>query len=329
MAAAGGGGRQGSALAAQAVTHSAAGTFTAGASPAPPLPDLAPAPSPCAGVGGAGLCRQQRAGGDHCGHPLPARQGPEGAPSRGGQGGRLGHGLRPAGRGRASAPAAVDAACTAAGASKLWLPPLLLPLLRCWQPTHHTGDPHISRKPRLQVNEKKGFNDRGQKALGLVSGDTWYSQQAFRALNQVRRRRCGLQPPKRNAWSWWDVRPAWNPSSPHPPSPAHPPPLPCPPRQALGRCIRHRLDWGAILMVDDRFRQPRNQRMLSRWCAGGPAGGCCRGCGGCPPCGCPRSCTRTPLRDLSLLLLLPAPMPLPRPPSLPQGARRAGGAPLL
>lgn len=39
----------------------------------------------------------------------------------------------------------------------------------------------------LQVNEKKGFNDRGQKALGLVSGDTWYSQQAFRALNQARR----------------------------------------------------------------------------------------------------------------------------------------------
>ena len=35
--------------------------------------------------------------------------------------------------------------------------------------------------------------------------------------------------------------------------------------QALGRCIRHRLDWGAILMVDERFRQPRNQRMLSRW----------------------------------------------------------------
>lgn len=35
--------------------------------------------------------------------------------------------------------------------------------------------------------------------------------------------------------------------------------------QALGRCIRHRLDWGAILMVDDRFKLPRNQRMLSRW----------------------------------------------------------------
>ncbi|KAL4443214.1 hypothetical protein ABPG75_010969 [Micractinium tetrahymenae] len=73
----------------------------------------------------------------------------------------------------------------------------------------------------LKVNEKKAFNDRGQRALGLVSGDTWYSQQAFRALNQ-----------------------------------------------ALGRCIRHRLDWGAILMVDDRFKQPRNQKMLSRWVRG-------------------------------------------------------------
>ncbi|PSC69785.1 Fanconi anemia group J-like protein [Micractinium conductrix] len=73
----------------------------------------------------------------------------------------------------------------------------------------------------LKVNEKKGFNDRNQRALNLVSGDTWYSQQAFRALNQ-----------------------------------------------ALGRCIRHRLDWGAIMMVDERFKQPRNQKMLSRWVRG-------------------------------------------------------------
>ena len=36
-----------------------------------------------------------------------------------------------------------------------------------------------------QVNEKKAFYDRGQQALRLVSGDTWYTQQAFRALNQV------------------------------------------------------------------------------------------------------------------------------------------------
>lgn len=36
----------------------------------------------------------------------------------------------------------------------------------------------------------------------------------------------------------------------------------------MGRCIRHRLDWGAIVLVDDRFRQPRNQAGLSRWYVG-------------------------------------------------------------
>jgi Fanconi anemia group J protein len=69
-----------------------------------------------------------------------------------------------------------------------------------------------------QVQQKRGFNDAGVRTLGMLSGDQWYTQQAFRALNQ-----------------------------------------------AIGRCIRHRLDWGAILLVDDRFRQPRNQKSLSRW----------------------------------------------------------------
>jgi len=36
--------------------------------------------------------------------------------------------------------------------------------------------------------------------------------------------------------------------------------------QALGRCIRHRQDWGAILMVDDRYgRNPRYVNSLSKW----------------------------------------------------------------
>lgn len=35
--------------------------------------------------------------------------------------------------------------------------------------------------------------------------------------------------------------------------------------QAIGRCIRHKDDWGAIVLVDDRFRQPRYQKGLSRW----------------------------------------------------------------
>jgi Fanconi anemia group J protein len=37
--------------------------------------------------------------------------------------------------------------------------------------------------------------------------------------------------------------------------------------QALGRCIRHRNDWGAIILVDDRyFRQPQKYiKGLSKW----------------------------------------------------------------
>ena len=39
--------------------------------------------------------------------------------------------------------------------------------------------------------------------------------------------------------------------------------------QALGRCIRHRRDWGAILMVDDRYgRNPRYVNSLSKWVRG-------------------------------------------------------------
>ena len=36
--------------------------------------------------------------------------------------------------------------------------------------------------------------------------------------------------------------------------------------QALGRCIRHKKDWGAILLVDERFQSNfRYQNSLSRW----------------------------------------------------------------
>jgi Fanconi anemia group J protein len=38
--------------------------------------------------------------------------------------------------------------------------------------------------------------------------------------------------------------------------------------QAVGRCIRHRADWGAIVLLDARFREPRFQRGLSRWLRG-------------------------------------------------------------
>ncbi|GIL45676.1 hypothetical protein Vafri_2757 [Volvox africanus] len=35
--------------------------------------------------------------------------------------------------------------------------------------------------------------------------------------------------------------------------------------QAMGRVIRHRWDYGAILLADDRFRTPATQRNMSRW----------------------------------------------------------------
>jgi fanconi anemia group J protein len=35
--------------------------------------------------------------------------------------------------------------------------------------------------------------------------------------------------------------------------------------QALGRCIRHRRDWGAVIFLDQRFNSPRNIQKLSKW----------------------------------------------------------------
>ncbi|KAL3217802.1 hypothetical protein MRX96_050920 [Rhipicephalus microplus] len=36
--------------------------------------------------------------------------------------------------------------------------------------------------------------------------------------------------------------------------------------QALGRCIRHREDWGALIIIDHRFsQQPKFQNALSKW----------------------------------------------------------------
>lgn len=36
--------------------------------------------------------------------------------------------------------------------------------------------------------------------------------------------------------------------------------------QALGRCVRHIRDWGAILLVDERFAELRNTMRLSKVC---------------------------------------------------------------
>ena len=35
--------------------------------------------------------------------------------------------------------------------------------------------------------------------------------------------------------------------------------------QALGRCIRHKFDYGAIILIDERLQSRDRQRNLSRW----------------------------------------------------------------
>ena len=54
--------------------------------------------------------------------------------------------------------------------------------------------------------------------MGLCNGDVWYSQQAFRALNQ-----------------------------------------------GIGRCIRHKDDFGAILLLDSRYLLPNRLKSVSKW----------------------------------------------------------------
>ncbi|XP_028167391.1 Fanconi anemia group J protein-like [Ostrinia furnacalis] len=38
--------------------------------------------------------------------------------------------------------------------------------------------------------------------------------------------------------------------------------------QAVGRCVRHRGDWGAVLMIDARFQNPYYTEHLSKWLRG-------------------------------------------------------------
>uniref|UniRef100_A0A914ZE30 ATP-dependent helicase C-terminal domain-containing protein n=1 Tax=Panagrolaimus superbus TaxID=310955 RepID=A0A914ZE30_9BILA len=74
-----------------------------------------------------------------------------------------------------------------------------------------------------EVKQKRAFNDLHSNSMNILSGNEWYSIQAYRAINQ-----------------------------------------------ALGRCLRHRNDWGAILLFDERFRQqikpncPESER-ISSW----------------------------------------------------------------
>ncbi|KAM4130138.1 hypothetical protein ACJW30_01G078200 [Castanea mollissima] len=70
----------------------------------------------------------------------------------------------------------------------------------------------------IQVSLKKKYNDTHKSSKGLLSGNEWYCNQAFRALNQ-----------------------------------------------AAGRCIRHRFDYGAIILLDERYQEERNRAYVSKW----------------------------------------------------------------
>ncbi|KHG26325.1 Fanconi anemia group J [Gossypium arboreum] len=68
------------------------------------------------------------------------------------------------------------------------------------------------------IELKKKYNNTYRSSKNLLSGNEWYCQQAFRALNQ-----------------------------------------------ALGRCIRHRYDYGAIILLDWRFQDEKNRAHISKW----------------------------------------------------------------
>jgi Fanconi anemia group J protein len=38
--------------------------------------------------------------------------------------------------------------------------------------------------------------------------------------------------------------------------------------QAIGRVIRHKNDWGAILFLDPRFKYPKNKLLMPKWVGG-------------------------------------------------------------
>jgi len=88
--------------------------------------------------------------------------------------------------------------------------------------------------------------------------------------------------------------------------------------QAVGRCIRHRLDYGAIVLVDERFGQPRFQGQLSRWC-----GACGRDlpylCTHCPKCRCCNGRPESLVRTVAAPLLTPESGLLSRSLNLSQG----------
>ena len=162
-----------------------------------------------------------------------------------------------------------------------------------------------------RVGLKKAYNDAGQRTHRLLSGDQWYSQQAFRLPPRPpllgihpRFRPASLRPPMCSCpkiptqclrmsclvlsaslsvvasvcllvcltvdcLCGHELISATNLSDPlQVASNRLPALIVCQLRalnQAIGRCIRHRADYGAIMLFDERFRQPRYQKNLSRW----------------------------------------------------------------
>jgi len=87
-------------------------------------------------------------------------------------------------------------------------------------------DPQVTAKRQYQ--SALAQSERRHAVMGTaagtsaLSGDDWYAQQAFRALNQ-----------------------------------------------ALGRCIRHRNDYGAVILADPRYNEQRTLDGVSRWLRAG------------------------------------------------------------
>lgn len=80
------------------------------------------------------------------------------------------------------------------------------------------GTTTIIAKPAVPSSAKASMQSGNKGTAGGVSGETWYSQTASRAVNQ-----------------------------------------------ALGRIIRHKDDWGAIFLLDDRFERENQRNQLSSW----------------------------------------------------------------
>jgi hypothetical protein len=85
----------------------------------------------------------------------------------------------------------------------------------------------------------------------LLSANDWYTIQAYRALNQVRTFAflAALRPLYQvSFYSRKKISFSFDCSS-----------------QALGRCIRHCNDWGAIILLDQRFQDQNTLQGLSKW----------------------------------------------------------------